>query len=274
MSMLFHRPVFRAASFLVCAAAAAAAQGVTLDIPALEASAQEELQATKTPGAAIGIVKDGKLIYSHGFGVFNIETAAPVTPEMLFRLGSITKMLTAKAVATLAAEGKLSFDDAVGKHIHGLDPAIAALTINQVLLSAPRNHGNCASSRALASAAVSCGTGLGGRDAGSRARRARWLRPWALPPRGRSNCDGPSRAVVDDGRSISVFRNGQNDRAYRARRIPKEPLNEGVAELPQHLLARNGPAIEDTADNFADIIMGRSEIWRRDRPSVLVNLPD
>jgi hypothetical protein len=52
-----------------------------------------------------------------------------------------------------------------------------------VRLSAPRNHGNCASSRALASAAVSCATGCGGTGGGSKARRARWLRPWALPPR-------------------------------------------------------------------------------------------
>lgn len=50
-----------------------------------------------------------------------------------FRLGSTTKMLTATAVATLVAEGKLDFKDTVGKHIRGLDPAIATLTVNQIL---------------------------------------------------------------------------------------------------------------------------------------------
>jgi CubicO group peptidase (beta-lactamase class C family) len=78
-------------------------------------------------------VADGKLIYAHGFGTSNLETGAPVTAEILFRLGSTTKMLTATAVATLAAEGKLDFGDTVGKHVRGLDPAIAALTINQIL---------------------------------------------------------------------------------------------------------------------------------------------
>jgi len=111
----------------------AAAQTAQLDIPALEASAREELAATRTPGTAIGIVQDGQLGYAKGFGASNIETGAPVTPEMLFRLGSTTKMLTATAVATLAAEGKLDFSDTVGKHVKGLDAAVAALTINQIL---------------------------------------------------------------------------------------------------------------------------------------------
>jgi CubicO group peptidase (beta-lactamase class C family) len=120
-----------ALAYLVCVSAIATGQ--SLDLPALEASAKEELAATKTPGAAIGIVQDGRFIYSHGFGTSDLETGAPVTAETLFRLGSTTKMLTAATVATLASAGKLNFEDTVGKHIQGLDPAIAALTINQIL---------------------------------------------------------------------------------------------------------------------------------------------
>jgi CubicO group peptidase (beta-lactamase class C family) len=115
------------------ACVAAAGQSVRLDIAALEASAKEEIDATKTPGAAIGVVSEGRLIYAHGFGTSNLETGAPVTQTTLFRLGSTTKMLTATAVSTLAAEGKLEFGDTVGKHVRGLDPAIAALTVNQIL---------------------------------------------------------------------------------------------------------------------------------------------
>jgi CubicO group peptidase (beta-lactamase class C family) len=129
MGMLF----FRAAWYVLLVSATAAGQSVNLDLPALEASAREELEATKTPGAAIGIVEGERLIYTHGFGTSNIETGAPVTSETLFRLGSTTKMFTATAVATLASEGKLNFQDSVGKYIPGLDPAIAALTVNQIL---------------------------------------------------------------------------------------------------------------------------------------------
>ena len=134
--MLFHGWFFRIVSPLVLVLAWAsfvAAQSANLDVSALEASAKQELDATKTPGAAIGIVQDGRLVYANGFGTSNIETGAPVTSETLFRLGSTTKMLTAAAVATFAADGKLDFGDPVGKHIQRLDPAIATLTVNQVL---------------------------------------------------------------------------------------------------------------------------------------------
>ncbi len=104
-----------------------------VDQAAITATAQQELTATHTPGAAIGIVIDNQLAHAFGVGSSDVETGAPVQPEMLFRLGSTTKMMTATAVATLAAEGKLNFTDPVGKHVRGLDPAIAALTIDQIL---------------------------------------------------------------------------------------------------------------------------------------------
>jgi CubicO group peptidase (beta-lactamase class C family) len=133
ISMPGYKPILPVAAYLLWTSAAAAAQSPNLDIPALEATANAELAATKTPGAAIGIVQQGRLIYAKGFGTSNVETGAPVTPETLFRLGSTTKMLTAAAVATFVAEGKLHFNDPVGNSITGLDPAIAALTVNQIL---------------------------------------------------------------------------------------------------------------------------------------------
>ncbi len=116
-----------------CLLAVAASAQPHIDQPALAALAAEELAATHTPGAAIGIVLDNRLAYSFGAGASNVETGAPVQPEMLFRVGSTTKMMTATAVSILAAAGKLSFADPVGKHVPGLDPAIAALTIDQIL---------------------------------------------------------------------------------------------------------------------------------------------
>jgi len=124
----------RCSFLLVCAAVVPAwAQTAKLDEAAIEARAKAELESTRTPGAAIGIVEEGRLIYARGFGTRNLETGDPVTPETLFRLGSTTKMQTAAAVASLAAEGKIGFGDPVGKYISGLDPAIAALTVNQIL---------------------------------------------------------------------------------------------------------------------------------------------
>ena len=114
-------------------ASSALAQTTQVDFAQIEAAANAELKSTNTPGAAIGIVQNGRLIYARGVGTRNLETGDPVTEKTLFRLGSTTKMLTATAVASLAADGKIDFADPVGKHISGLDNAIAALTVNQIM---------------------------------------------------------------------------------------------------------------------------------------------
>ena len=71
--------------------------------------------------AGVGIACSGdRLAFAKGFGVSNVETGAPVTPDMLFRLGSTTKMFTAAALVMLAEEGKLKLDEPIGKHAKGL----------------------------------------------------------------------------------------------------------------------------------------------------------
>lgn len=94
---------------------------------------REELKQTNTPGAAIAIVSGERVILAQGFGVANVETGAPVTPEMLFRLGSTTKMFTGAALVTLAANGKLNLDAPVGATATGLHPKLARLTTHQLI---------------------------------------------------------------------------------------------------------------------------------------------
>ena len=103
------------------------------DFDRLESIARQELRSTNTPGAAIGIIQNSKLVWTKGLGLANVETQQPVDPEMLFRLGSTTKMFTAAAVVTLAEDGKLKLDEPIGNHISGLKTEIAALTPHQLL---------------------------------------------------------------------------------------------------------------------------------------------
>lgn len=110
-----------------------AAGAARADFAELERVALAEMQATGTPGAAIGIVSGDRLIYARGLGVADVETGAPVTSRHLFRLGSTTKMFTAAALVKLAEAGKLSLDEPIGKYARGLDPAIAAITSAQLL---------------------------------------------------------------------------------------------------------------------------------------------
>jgi CubicO group peptidase (beta-lactamase class C family) len=99
----------------------------------LEKVALDELKATKTPGAAIAIVRGEQIVYTKGFGTSNIETGAPITPDMLFRLGSTTKMFTAAALVKLAEDGKLKLDEPIGKYAKGLSPKISQVTSSQLL---------------------------------------------------------------------------------------------------------------------------------------------
>ena len=103
------------------------------DFSQLEKVVLEELNETNTPGATIAIVSGERVIYTKAFGISNVETGAPMTPEMLFRIGSTTKMFTAASLVALAVDGKLNLDEPIGKHVEGLDPKIAALTAHQLL---------------------------------------------------------------------------------------------------------------------------------------------
>ena len=71
------------------------------------------MQKFEVAGAAIGIVKDGAVVYTKGYGVTNIDHPAPVNAQTTFAIGSITKAFTTAALAILVDEGKLSWSDHV-----------------------------------------------------------------------------------------------------------------------------------------------------------------
>ncbi len=64
----------------------------------------------KVPGLAIAVIKDGKVVLSKAYGTRDIESGAPVTPQTLFAIGSISKSFTATALGMLVDEGKLEWD--------------------------------------------------------------------------------------------------------------------------------------------------------------------
>jgi CubicO group peptidase (beta-lactamase class C family) len=103
------------------------------DFAAVEQSAKEEIARLRIPGAAIAVVKGDRVVYSGAVGVANVETGEAVRPEMLFRLGSTTKMFTAAALCGLAAEGKIDLKAPVGKYIAGLPPRLSKTTGDQLL---------------------------------------------------------------------------------------------------------------------------------------------
>lgn len=71
----------------------------------------------KIPGMAVGIVKDGQVIYEKGFGEKALGGGDPVDAQTVFSIASVSKNMTAAALAILVDEGKVSWDDKVVDHI-------------------------------------------------------------------------------------------------------------------------------------------------------------
>ena len=94
----------------------------------------------EVPGAAVAIAKQGKIIYSRGFGLADVQKKQPVLPDSLFRIASISKPITAVAVLQLVERGKLKLSDRIvdllGLNIPDSlmgDPRWKQITIEQFL---------------------------------------------------------------------------------------------------------------------------------------------
>jgi CubicO group peptidase (beta-lactamase class C family) len=78
----------------------------------------EQMKKMHIPGAAIAVVKDGKIFFSKGYGYANLETKTPVTADKtIFRIGSITKVFTATSLVQLAERRKINLNDDVNKYL-------------------------------------------------------------------------------------------------------------------------------------------------------------
>ncbi|HUQ90710.1 MAG TPA: serine hydrolase domain-containing protein [Bryobacteraceae bacterium] len=104
-----------------------------IDSGSIDAIGNGELTRKDLPGLVIVTVQDGQVTYAKGFGVANVETKEPLTPQHLFRVGSTTKMFTSAAVLRLVEQGKLSLRDPVEKYVRDIHPALAKLTPHQLL---------------------------------------------------------------------------------------------------------------------------------------------
>jgi CubicO group peptidase (beta-lactamase class C family) len=70
-----------------------------------------EYNKPNVPGCALGIIKEGKLIYAKGYGLANMEYDIPNSANTVFRIGSTSKQFTAASIILLAEKGKLNLDD-------------------------------------------------------------------------------------------------------------------------------------------------------------------
>jgi CubicO group peptidase (beta-lactamase class C family) len=86
-----------------------------------------------SPGCAVGIYKDGRTVYKHGYGMANLNDDVPITPATVFHVASMSKQFTAASIVLLAQQGKLSLDDDVHKYIPELPDFHQRITIRHLV---------------------------------------------------------------------------------------------------------------------------------------------
>jgi len=88
---------------------------------------------SSSPGCALAVVKDGRIIYEHGYGMANLELGIAITPQFVFDIGSVSKEITAMAMLLLAQDGKISLDDNIRKYLPEIPNYGNPITIRHML---------------------------------------------------------------------------------------------------------------------------------------------
>lgn len=99
----------------------------------------EQLMAdARVPGLAAAVVREGEVVLAEGFGVTATEGGRPVTPDTHFRIGSVTKPLTATAIMRLVDAGRVDLDHPISAYVPALrlaDPAAPQQITMRMLLT-------------------------------------------------------------------------------------------------------------------------------------------
>jgi CubicO group peptidase (beta-lactamase class C family) len=89
--------------------------------------------ATDGPGCAVGVARDGQVVYENGYGMANLELDVPITPASIFHVASVSKQFTGMAIALLARDGKLSLDDDIRRYLPEIPNYGHQITIRHLL---------------------------------------------------------------------------------------------------------------------------------------------
>ncbi|GAH01144.1 unnamed protein product, partial [marine sediment metagenome] len=96
----------------------------------------------KIEGASLAVTKNERLVYAKGFGTANKQTGEEVKPGHLFRIASVSKLITAVAIMRLYEEGQLELDDPVfgesgilndSVFVNYVDPRVEEITVRHLL---------------------------------------------------------------------------------------------------------------------------------------------
>ncbi|HEY6136717.1 MAG TPA: serine hydrolase domain-containing protein [Thermoanaerobaculia bacterium] len=74
-------------------------------------------KSSGTPGISVAVAVKGEIVYAEGAGMAELENQVPATPQTVWNIGSVSKVITAVAVMQLVERGQVSLDDPIQKYV-------------------------------------------------------------------------------------------------------------------------------------------------------------
>lgn len=93
----------------------------------------QRFDTSTSPGCAVAIMKDAKILYERGYGMADPSHDVTITPSTVFYVGSMSKQFTAAAIFVLAEEGKISLDDPIRKYVPEVPDFGTPITLRELL---------------------------------------------------------------------------------------------------------------------------------------------
>src|SRR5688572_26477735 len=124
--------------FALSLAAAAGATPAAAAPPARDVAARVDAvfaayDRPDSPGCALGVVHDGRLVRERGYGLAGLERYVPITVDTIFDIGSTSKQFAAAALALLEIDGRLSLDDDLRRHVPEIPAYERPITLRHLL---------------------------------------------------------------------------------------------------------------------------------------------
>lgn len=129
----FSKLVYLSVAALFISTTALAQEGGANNLNAKVDAIFAQYDKPDSPGCALGVIKDGKLVYARGYGMANLEHGIQNGSKLVYDIGSTSKQFAAASILLLAAQGKLSLDDDVRKHIPELPAYQKPIAIRHLL---------------------------------------------------------------------------------------------------------------------------------------------
>jgi len=86
-----------------------------------------------SPGCAVGVIRDGRLIYKRGYGMANLENSVPIASTTVFLIGSTSKQFTAASILLAESQGYLSLDDDIRSYLPEMPDYGDPITIRHLM---------------------------------------------------------------------------------------------------------------------------------------------